>query len=382
MAVAEPAQPLRLPASLSLYQRWGLGEREGDSEGSSSSVRGGLGVHTALLEARTRQRWGEGSDDVAPAGHAGRFREQVNWQRCAFVLDLVMAQPPPADAGGLVQPVRHNGGRSSSSGSGSGSRREVAASHGGGSAATRQADAAQGDGYEDDSSASWEARHEVAGAPAAAGSGLMLQGALSSRDCGIRLALALAPIKVDEYHSKAVSFDADIRTFQPASPAAALPAGALPEAGACVAAPGHVQPPAHLPLKNRVSISAAPQVNYTLMVTAMGFLQVLLLVRQMEAVSTQALASRVSLLSLAQQVGPVCRDCCHLALTGLLARKGAPPMARVPCLASILNPTTPALCCPPAGRPGRLPLPGAPHAGRGGGQPAAQLRHHRAHAVW
>lgn len=45
------------------------------------------------------------------------------------------------------------------------------------------------------------------------------------------------------------------------------------------------------------------QVNYTLMVTAMGFLQVLLLVRQMESVTTQALAARVSLLTLAHQVG-------------------------------------------------------------------------------
>lgn len=334
MAVAEPAQPLRLPASLSLYQRWGLGEREGDSEGSSSSVRGGLGVHTALLEARTRQRWGEGSDDVAPAGHAGRFREQANWQRCAFVLDLVIAQPPAAGAGGPVQPMRQKGY--------SGSGRDVAASQRGGSAAPRQADAAQRDGFEDDSSASpsWEARHEAAGAPAAAGSGMMLQGALSSRDCGIRLALAVAPIKVDEYYSKAVSIGAVIRTFQPASLAAVLLA--LPEAGAgALQASGGRQPlamsittPAHLPLKSCMSLAAAPQVNYTLMVTAMGFLQVLLLVRQMEAVSTQALASRVSLLSLAQQVGAVCRDCCHLALTGLLARKvaGAPPMARVPAL--------------------------------------------------
>lgn len=42
--------------------------------------------------------------------------------------------------------------------------------------------------------------------------------------------------------------------------------------------------------------------NYTLLVTAVGFLQVLLLVRQMEACSTPTLASRVSLLMLAHQV--------------------------------------------------------------------------------
>lgn len=49
--------------------------------------------------------------------------------------------------------------------------------------------------------------------------------------------------------------------------------------------------------------SFAVQGNYTLMITALGFLQVLLLLRQMEACSTPALASRVSLLTLAHQVG-------------------------------------------------------------------------------
>ncbi|KAI3438284.1 hypothetical protein D9Q98_000719 [Chlorella vulgaris] len=74
---------------------------------------------------------------------------------------------------------------------------------------------------------------------------LALNGTLVSRSCGMRLSLSLATARVDEYHSKAG--------------------------------------------------------NYTLMITALGFLQVLLLLRQMEACSTPALASRVSLLTLAHQ---------------------------------------------------------------------------------
>lgn len=54
------------------------------------------------------------------------------------------------------------------------------------------------------------------------------------------------------------------------------------------------------------------------MVTAMGFLQVLLLVRQMESVTTQALAARVSLFAMAHQVGGWrrvrCRNGCGVAL--------------------------------------------------------------------
>ena len=75
---------------------------------------------------------------------------------------------------------------------------------------------------------------------------VVLNGTLVSRSCGIRLGLSLATAHVEEYYSKAV--------------------------------------------------------NYTLMITALGFLQVLLLVRQMEACATPALASRVSLLTLAHQV--------------------------------------------------------------------------------
>lgn len=74
---------------------------------------------------------------------------------------------------------------------------------------------------------------------------LLLNGTLTSRNCGTRLTLSLATAHVEEYYSKAV--------------------------------------------------------NYTLMITALGLLQVLLLVRQMEACATPALASRVSLLTLAHQ---------------------------------------------------------------------------------
>ncbi len=195
MAVAEPAQPLRLPASLSLYPRWGLGEQDSGGDGSGSTAHGGLGVHTALLEARTRRRWGTGGDEAAEAAEqqAGRYRNQASWQRCSFVLDLVMAQPVAPDAADPVQPLRHKVGRS-----GSGGRRDVAASHSG-SPVPGQADSGQGDGHDADSSGGWEAGRE-ASAPSA-----LLHGALSSRECGIRLALALAPIKVDEYYSKAVS---------------------------------------------------------------------------------------------------------------------------------------------------------------------------------
>jgi hypothetical protein len=76
---------------------------------------------------------------------------------------------------------------------------------------------------------------------------MVLNGTLVSRGCAMHLTLNLATAHAEEYYSKAV--------------------------------------------------------NYTLMITALGFLQVLLLVRQMEACSTPALASRVSLLTLAHQVG-------------------------------------------------------------------------------
>ena len=45
----------------------------------------------------------------------------------------------------------------------------------------------------------------------------------------------------------------------------------------------------------------AKAVNYTLMITIVSFLQVLLLIRQMESTSTQASAAKVSLLSIGIQ---------------------------------------------------------------------------------
>lgn len=70
----------------------------------------------------------------------------------------------------------------------------------------------------------------------------------------------------------------------------------------CHAAP--LRPSARQPTRATpaASVPAPRQANYTLMITVLGLLQVMLLVRQMEACATPALASRVSLLTLAHQV--------------------------------------------------------------------------------
>lgn len=140
-----------------------------------------------------------------------------------------------------------------------------------------------------------------------------------------------------------------------------------------------------------------PQVNYTLMVTAMGFLQVLLLVRQMESVTTQALAARVSLLTLAHQVGAAASQPRRVPGWARMSAQQAVPLpastsavSSTPrvvacCCFALLLRLPPPLCFPPppaAGHSGCLPVPGAPHTGRGGGQPAAQLWHHCADGVW
>ena len=98
-----------------------------------------------------------------------------------------MVQP-----GGEVRPLRraavHDGGRG-------GSSTGAAAA-----AAPRRARAPrhvlEEDG--DSSDGAWEAGRE-AGAPT-----LVLHGSLVSRNCGIRLAVGLAPTRADEYYSKAV----------------------------------------------------------------------------------------------------------------------------------------------------------------------------------
>lgn len=252
MAVAEPAHPLRLPASLSLYQRWSLGGQDGDSEGSSSSpASGGLGVHAALLEARTRRRWGEGSGkDTAAADPASRFRDQASWQRCSFVLDLVTAQPAAADAADPVQPLRHkvrHSRQSSGNGSsGSSSSSPEVASYPDGSA-PGQAAVAQSDGYPGDDSSSWQARQEAAAPASAAPQGMLLQGALTSRDCGLRLTLTLAPVKVDEYYSKAVSECAlrcnGYQASMPPQPGCAALQPCLVLGAACLPGMQHPLPP-------------------------------------------------------------------------------------------------------------------------------------------
>ena len=189
-------------------------------------------------------------------------------------------------------------------------------------------------------------RYVAAGAAAAAGGGgggggaqhadTLLTGTLYSRNCGIRLAVSLSSAHTEAYASKAV--------------------------------------------------------NYTLMISAVGFLQVLLLVGQMEAVTTPAIAARVSLFALAHQVGSAGgaggaggaeRACVHVG-GGCVAPAAAPPRRRCHTHRAHRRIPTfhPFLPCPPPGCAGCLPLPGPPDPRHHGGGPVQRLWHSGLHAVW
>ncbi|KAL4452456.1 hypothetical protein ABPG75_008118 [Micractinium tetrahymenae] len=265
MAVVEPVVPIRLPARRTLQQRQQelAGEHrssssssssEGEGQGRGGSAAGGergmlphgaLGLsgradaaaeaamaavdaeaeleaeleaeqqeevlraaahQVALLAAKMRE---EGVEVRRMPDPSGRFEEARRWQRCEFRLELAVtpAAGAAASAGGAEPPA--------------------------GAAASALG-----------------RRMAPGGRWPALGSGpspgdVVLNGTLTSRNCGTRLTLSLATAHVEEYYSKAA--------------------------------------------------------NYTLMITVLGLLQVLLLVRQMEACATPALASRVSLLTLAHQ---------------------------------------------------------------------------------
>lgn len=261
MAVVEPAQPIRMPLAPYPQQQQGRGRRGRRQAGRVELVQRDELLRAAARRVAAMASKGqlEASDvtgDLAdPTDPSDAFEETRAWQVCEFMLDL-RVRPAAAHGEG-------------------GARQGLAQDRSGGS----QVD-------------------------------VLLNGTLVSRSCGMRLSLSLATAHVEEYYNKAVSCGGRRRRGACAEVEGVGDAGQLSFASplplllrphAALSTP-HSWPPSTHTRTSGLPLRPLPQVNYTLMITALGFLQVLLLVRQMEACSTPALASRVSLLTLAHQV--------------------------------------------------------------------------------
>lgn len=270
VAIAEAVHPVHLPAGLLLerVQQAADGSAAGISgaataagaAAASSGVDGDreelLRAQVALLAAHPYPQLAELDDDdgmvVRPGALAAADMEasgsggggELSWGRCTFVLELLVAEQQHAELAeeeddgplrrGRQLREHHQPLDSRQRGKRRQQQRERQPRRGAGSSGGARAVAAR--------LAAASGRHVAPGA-AAPRRNLALQGSLTSRNCGVRLAVSLSTAHMDEVHSRAA--------------------------------------------------------QYTLMIAGLGFAQVLLLVRQMEAVTTPALAARISLLTLA-----------------------------------------------------------------------------------
>lgn len=295
MAVVEPAQPIRMPLAPYPQQQQGRGRRGRRQAGRVELVQRDELLRAAARRVAAMASKGqlEASDvtgDLAdPTDPSDAFEETRAWQVCEFMLDLRVRPAAAHGEGGARQGLAQDrsGGSQERLGGGPSALRQHMMR-----GSRRQAALEEGDG----------------------GGGsqvdVLLNGTLVSRSCGMRLSLSLATAHVEEYYNKAVSCGGRRRRGACAEVEGVGDAGQLSFASplplllrphAALSTP-HSWPPSTHTRTSGLPLRPLPQVNYTLMITALGFLQVLLLVRQMEACSTPALASRVSLLTLAHQV--------------------------------------------------------------------------------
>lgn len=318
VAIAEPVHPVRLPAGVLLERvqqatdgnAAGIGSAAAAAAAADVAAAGSradadreelLRAQVALLAAHPHPQLAElDEDDGLVVRHPGALADAaadldaaaggdaLSWGRCTFVLELGVAEQQHSELADDDDDLMHRrrlhehhqprhqqrharqrerqqqrqrdrkqqrGG--SSSGSGGGDGRAVAA---------RLAAAA--------------GRHALPGGGGGAPRrDLALQGSLTSRNCGVRLAVSLTTAHLDEVHSRAA--------------------------------------------------------QYTLMIAGLGFAQVLLLVRQMEAVTTPALAARISLLTLAH-MAVLDAFLCLIHLT-LGARRAGQRACGGPALAGIVG---------------------------------------------